>query len=182
MDLDLDLAVKCVCPACFSEIYLAECRIVSGITRGKVLKTPPKGIFTRMRKPEPLDGRAYTLELAHRECPVCDYLLPPNIESVQSITLVVVGDTFSGKSHYIAALIHQLKTDWVRNATGFARFTCLTQDVEKDYIKNYFEPLFIQQQVLVKTPLAQHPYAKPLIYNLTVSPSPKHPTLETNLM
>jgi hypothetical protein len=177
----MDLSVKCVCPSCFSEIYLGECRIVSGVT-GNVLKEP-KGVLARMRV-EPLDGRTYTLELARRECTnnQCRYLLPPNTEKVPSITLVVVGDTFSGKSHYIAALIHQLKTEWLSNSTGFARFLCLTPDVEQTYIKEYFEPLFTQQQSLAPTQKAKSPYAKPLIYKLVVSLSPKHPTITTNLM
>jgi hypothetical protein len=140
-------------------------------------------MLARMRV-EPLDGPAYTLELARRECTndKCRYLLPPNIEKVPSITLVVVGDTFSGKSHYIAALIHQLKTEWLSNSSGFTRFLCLTPDVEQTYIREYFEPLFTHQQTLAPTHPATSPYAKPLIYNLTVSPSPKHPTTETNVM
>lgn len=177
----MSLSVTCVCPACFNEIYLGECRILSGKTSGKVLKTPSKGWFSRMHV-EPLDGRAYTLELARRECPACLYLLPPNIERVPSITLVVVGDNLSGKSHYIASLIYQLKTEWLTNATGFARFSCLTQDVEQYYIREYFEPLFTQQRVLQKTNLATNPYAKPLIYNLTVGQSRRHPTTEANLI
>src|SRR5947199_1609813 len=93
--------VKCVCPSCLTEIYLGECRIVSGKTSGIVLKEP-KGPLARMYA-EPLDGPKYTLEMARRECTACGYHLPYNIELVSSVTLVIVGDTFSGKSHYIAA-------------------------------------------------------------------------------
>jgi hypothetical protein len=175
--MDLSLYLKCVCPSCFEEIYLGECRIVSGRTSGKVLKEPSKGLFARMNV-EPLDGREYTLELAHRECPKCQYLLPPNIERTPTLTLVVVGDTFSGKSHYIAALIHQIKTDWMGNA----RLTCLTPEVEKTYTKQYFEPLFIKKQMLLPTPPAITTIAKPLIYKLAVSSSPKHPPMIANLM
>src|SRR5437764_9404792 len=165
--------VKCVCPSCFNEIFLGECRIVSGITAGKVLKTPPKGPFARMNV-EPLDRPRYTLELAHRECSACGYLLPDNIERVPSVTLAVVGDTFSGKSHYIAALIHQIKTEWMPNSSGFARFICLTPDVENIYLRDYFEPLFTHQQTLAPNQPATSPHAKPLIYKLDVSPSPRH--------
>src|SRR2546428_13646817 len=93
--------VKCVCPSCFNDVFLGECRIVSGVTSGKVLKTPSKGTFARMNV-ERLDGPKYTLELARRECSECGYHLPENIEVVPSVTLAVVGDPFSGKSHYIA--------------------------------------------------------------------------------
>src|SRR5947209_18811012 len=134
--------VKCVCPSCFEEIYLGECAIVSGITTGKVLKAPSKGPLARMRV-EPLGGRKYALELARRKCTntQCGYLLPYNIEVVPSLTLVVVGDIFSGKSHYIAALIHQIKSEWI-GIGGFARFNCLTPEIEKEYTQEYFDTLF----------------------------------------
>lgn len=180
-------AVKCVCPSCFEEIFLGECRIMSGRTTGKVLKGTSKGWRARMTV-EPLDGRAYTLELACRECPHCRYLLPSNIELVPSIMMVVVGDTFSGKSHYIAALIHQIKTEWIGNATGFARFTCLTPEVEKTYTRDYFEPLFVNRVPVRPTMLPRvmdtntKVTSRPLIYKLVVSPSPKHPPTTVNLM
>lgn len=172
--------VTCVCPACFEEIYLGECPIVSGITRGKVLKTP-RGPLARTRV-EPLDGRQYTLELARRACTNCQYPLPPNIERVPGITLVVVGDTFSGKSHYIAALIHQLKADWMGATSGYARLTCWTPDVERKYTQEYFKQMFVNRQAIPATQQALKATQEPLIYNLTVSPSAKHPTTSMNLM
>ena len=175
--------VKCVCPSCFEEIYLGECNIVSGITTGTVLKYSSKGPLARMRV-EPLDGPKYALELARRQCtnPKCGYLLPYNIELAPSVTLVVIGDTFSGKSHYIAALIHQLKADWIGNTTGFARFTCLTPEIEKTYTREYFEPLFMNKKTIRPTLPATKTTAEPLIYKLVVSPSPKHPPTAINLM
>lgn len=173
--------VKCICPSCFEEIFLGECRIVSGITTNKVLKTPSKGPLTRLLV-EPLNGRKYTLELARRECTNCEYLLPDNVEDVPSITLAVIGDVYSGKSHYIAALIHQLKAKWLGNTNGFARFTCLTPEVEDFYTREYFEPLFINKQALPNTQRATEMTAKPLIYKLVVAPSPKHPPKAVNLI
>jgi hypothetical protein len=173
--------VMCICPNCFNRINLGECRIVSGRTQGKVLKEAATGAFARMRV-EPLTGPIYTLELAHRECPMCLYLLPRNIESVPSITIVVLGDVFSGKSHYIASLLQQIRTEWVRNATGFARFICLTPEREKDYYNTYFEPLFQQRQIIKNTPQARFPVGDPLIYNLTVSPANGRAPSSTNLM
>src|SRR5437870_622087 len=104
--MELSPYVTCVCPSCFEVIYLGECRILSGRTTGKVLKPAPNGWLQRQQARmdvEPLNGPKYTLELARRECYNCNYLLPSNIELVESVTIVVVGDTFSGKSHYIAA-------------------------------------------------------------------------------
>jgi hypothetical protein len=161
--------VKCVCPSCFQEVYLGECRIISGITTGKVLKNPSKGPFARMRV-EPLEGPKYASELARRECTNCKYLLPHNIELVPSITLALIGDAFSGKSNYIAALIHQIRT--TDYTSGFVRFTCLTPEVERTYTRNYFEPLFLNQRALASTQVAMKETADPLIYNLVTRVSP----------
>ena len=177
----MNFFVKCVCPSCFAEINLGECRILSRRTSGKVLKNPSKNPLARLNV-EPLDGPYYTTELACRECYECKYLLPSNIERVPSIILVVVGDVASGKSHYLASFIHQLKTEWINNATGFVSFECLTPDVENDYINNYFEPLFVHQKALALTSRGTSPYARPLIYELAVAQSPRHPVTSTNLM
>ena len=95
--------VKCQCPSCFEEIYLGECKIMSGVTKQPLKE--PKGPFARMVV-ERLDGPEYTLEAAYRVCTECNYALPHDIERVPSIILAVVGDTHSGKSHYLASLIH----------------------------------------------------------------------------
>jgi hypothetical protein len=177
----MELSVKCVCPSCFNEINLAKCKIISEKT-GSELKSPSRGFFSGFKGLEPLDGPYYTQELAHRQCYVCDYLLPPNIESVPSITLAVVGDNFSGKSLYIAALIHQLKTLWTGNAAGFARFMCLTESVESKYTQEYINPLFNQKRVLPATQPAVSSKAEPLIYKLVTNSFSKHPKTAANLM
>src|SRR6266568_144801 len=98
----MGIFAKCICPSCFNEINLGDCRILSGRTSGKILKSPSKNLFQRMNV-EPLTGPLYTTELARRECHFCKYLLPTNIERVPSITLVVVGDVSSGKSSFLAS-------------------------------------------------------------------------------
>lgn len=51
---------------------------------------------------ESLNKQEFVQELASRQCPNnnCGKLLPYNIESVDNITIAIVGDTFSGKSHW----------------------------------------------------------------------------------
>jgi hypothetical protein len=175
--------VKCICPSCFEEIYLGECKIVSGRTSGKVLKDPGKGMLARMHV-EPLDGPKYTQELAQRQCtnPNCKYLLPSNIERVPNFIFVVVGDTFSGKSHYIASLIQQIKTDWMANTSGYASFTCLTSDVERTYMQGIFKQLYGNKQVLQPTQQGTKVTQEPLIYNLVVRRTPRHPVISVNLI
>lgn len=179
----MSVYVKCVCPSCFEEIFLGECAIMSGVAIGTTLKPGSKGIRARMNV-EPLDGNKYTRELAHRACTNCGYLLPHNIESVPSIRLAVVGDTFSGKSHFIAALIQQLKTEWLNNNSGFGRLECLTQTVEKKYATEYIQRLFVNNMILNPTVPGNNPNAKaePLIYTLSISSPQRHSPVQANLM
>jgi hypothetical protein len=102
---------------------------------------------------------------------------------VPNLIIVVVGDTFSGKSHYIAALIHQIKADWMANTSGYARFLCVTPDREKDYVQG-FNRLFGLHQPIPLTPRtpSSSPNQRPLIYNLVVSATPNHPPISVNLM
>src|SRR5258707_5595992 len=174
--------LKCICPACFEEIYLGECRIISSTTSGNILKDPGKGLFARAHV-VPLNGSYYAQELAQRECPECTYLLPYNIEQVPNLIFVVVGDVSSGKSHYIISMIQQIKQDWMANASGFASFTCLTSKREQDYIKEYFNPLYGHNQSLAATqPRDPIDPQHPLIYHLITAPSLHHPPIEANLM
>ncbi len=172
-------ASKCHCPSCFKEIYLGECDIFSQ-KENRVLKKP-RGPIARY-KVEPLDGPEYTQQLACRRCYKCYYHLPKNIESVPSLTVAIIGDTFSGKTLYIAALIQQLQNEWVGNAPGLARFTCLTKEVEKKYKQNFFDPFLNQGQSLDPSLPATGDKADPLIYKLVTSASSKHPATAINLM
>lgn len=176
----MGFSMKCRCPSCFKEITIGKCPIVS-----KTGVSQPKGPFAPFRVPS-LVGPAHTLGEAHRQCYECDYDLPYNIEDVHSLTIAIVGDTSSGKSHFIAALLHQLQTDWMRKASGYVQMYCLTTDVENYYKQDYFEP-FKKRQTLQPT-LAVTPghidadKAFPLIYEMSWGASPKHPPTRMNLM
>ncbi|HEU5229622.1 MAG TPA: hypothetical protein VFU49_17525 [Ktedonobacteraceae bacterium] len=179
-----NLYIKRTCPSCIQEFYPGDCEIVSTTTSGKVLEGPPrKGWQQHVARmfPKRLDG-VYTLELACRKCPNCGYLLPPNVERVENINIAVVGDTSSGKSHYIAALIHLIQKGELQRADQYARFVCLTQDVEQEYRDNLLKPLFVDKQMLDFTQQAIDQNRAPLIYELILSPSPEHPARQINLI
>ena len=171
--------IKRTCPKCIQEFYPGDCRIVSTITHGKELKPAPTGwqqLVSRVM-PEQIKG-AYVLELAYRECPHCQYPLPANIELVDNINIAIIGDTFSGKSHYMAALIHQIRQGLLQRADRYARFACLTQKVEGDFIRDVLNPLFKDK---ISPPLTQK-VTPPLIYELIMAPSPEHPARRLNLI
>lgn len=179
-----NVAITCVCPSCSEEFYLGDCRIVSRVAPGKELKPAPEGWLQRQMarlRPEPLTGRKYVLEWASRECPACGYLLPYNIEQVASVRIVVVGDTASGKSTYMAALLHQMQ-EWIQRNSGSLRFTSLTQGVEAEFFRDYLDPVFHNRRVLPPTRPTQSITKNPLIYELETRQAPKFPARKINLI
>lgn len=172
------------CPNCNKKIYPGDCDIVSTTNKNKVLKYAPKGgwkHYLARINPEPIDGDL-VLELGRRKCTYCGYLLPSNIEIVDNINIAIVGDTFSGKSHYIAALIHQIQQGELQRADRYARFDCMTQDIEGKYIQEVIKPLFEDKQSPPPTQMAIDSNREPLIYELILSPSPEYPSRRINLI
>lgn len=167
--------LKCRCPFCGITFHPGECAIVAKQNR-TVLYTPQiavgnaKKIFTRSWL-EPLNKPEYFQQLAARQCPQCGELLPPNIENTSSVTIAIIGDTFSGKSHYIAAAVHQLKETFLQSSDRYMRFVSLSHDVEEQYQQDYFKPLFEMKQPLNQTKQAATPINKPLIYELVMQTS-----------
>jgi Double-GTPase 2 len=177
---------KRLCPLCGEEFYPGECRIMSRLTSGKELKPAPTGWLEKQRvrrNPESLLGPMYVKELASRECPHCGYLLPYNIESVESKSIVVVGDTYSGKSHYLAALINQIQEGQMQDSQHYMRFVCLTEDVLQYYVTEYLDKLFKNRKMIDATqPAIPTRPNKPLIYELIIKKSESHLPKRVNLI
>jgi hypothetical protein len=148
-------------------------------------KAPPQGSLWQHKarlEPEPLVGELYTVTMASRICPICGYALPYNFDSAKSLTVAVVGDTTSGKSLYISALIKQLKSGKLMRDNQPLTFTCLTNGMEDHYTTNYFEPLFEHKQVLKGSSKLTETTHDPLIYELTVRPAKDRPVKTLNLV
>src|SRR5579885_3679994 len=163
---------RVVCPSCFEEVYLGDCRIIAERT-GQVLKERPQGWLRQQRarlQPEDLNSPDYASEQARYECINCDYHLPPNVGSVPSIALAVVGDVYAGKSHYIASLLYLLRTRGIGQIQGLTQLTCLTPKIEEAYRLSHLEPLFGRKQTLRITHPAKETTANPLIYQLSITP------------
>lgn len=177
--------VKRTCPNCIQQFYPGDCDIVSSTDPNTILKHAPTGNLKKHYariNPEPITGDL-VLKLAHRKCVHCGYLLPTNIEKVTSLSIAIIGDTFSGKSHYIGAVIDQIQKGELQRADRFASFNCMTQDIERDYINNIIKPLFEDKQVVQSTQQATDTNRPPLIYELILQPSsPEYPVRYLNLI
>ncbi len=189
MDVMDNIYIKRICPNCIQAFYPGDCAIVSvnidpNTGTHKILKKAPEGALKQQLSrisPQPIVGKL-VLESAHRKCPHCGYLLPTNIEQVENINIAIVGDTFSGKSHYIAAIIHQIRQGELQRVDRYARFDCLTQDIESEYIRDVIRPLFENKQAPLGTQPAINVNRAPLIYELILSPSPEYPARRINLV
>ncbi len=159
---------KVVCPYCSKEMQLRDCKVVS-VVNGAVLADPTQSrtFFTPS-----ITGPQKTRLLASRQCinPQCNKLLPRNIESVdQNVTVAVIGDTFSGKTHYIAALIEQLRSGrYIPSGYDLCLLNPAQEEVEEIYQRDYYQPLFQRKEVLQRTNKQYDQNAEPLIYELTL--------------
>lgn len=153
-----------VCPSCFKHIYIGDCRIISGTT-GEVLKEAPRNPLRRQLarwNPERINPSD------HRQCPICNYLLPYNAGFVPDITLAVIGDVYTGKSHYIASLLHQIENEWMSHAEKYATLTCLTPEVKQIYQKEYLDRLYKDKKMLPPNTPSSQTTSNPLIYELVM--------------
>ena len=168
---------KVRCPFCNHEFYPSEGAVHSSVNSGKVLAKPPEGlarVVSRMWL-TPLDGPMYTSEMARRQCPTCKKLLPLRFEVSQNFNIAIIGDTISGKSHYIAAFIHQLEMGGLAQIQNlYTRFAWLGTDNEITFKNNYYEPLFEKLLVLPATQSASPPsqgslaLTEPLVFQLAI--------------
>ena len=138
------------CPFCNFEFHPGDCAIYSTTRfdekkKAILLHPAPQGDFQRLLARSwvrSLDGPEYVREDACRQCPRCSNLLPYRFEVDASFNIAIVGDAFSGKSHYLAALLHQLgNADSEQRGDIRVRFTPLTKATQAKF-KEYQEVLF----------------------------------------
>jgi len=159
---------KVVCPYCSTEMQLRDCKVVS-VVSGNILADPKKSrpLFTTS-----IIGRKGVRELASRQCvnPQCNKLLPRNIEFVdQNITIAIIGDTFSGKTHYIAALIEQLRSGrYLPPGYNLCLLNPASEEVAEIYERDYYQPMFQRSEILQRSNKVFDEKAEPLIYELTL--------------
>jgi hypothetical protein len=180
---------KITCPFCNKGSYPGEYLIISRVTDNKYLyprqtvavQTGQSSSSVRLPSQQ---GRwqkilsrfwlklpnAYKGELACFECTNCGSKLPPQITRVDNnITIAIIGDVFSGKSHYITSLIYELCHLSSLSPNKSFHAIAASQEIENRYQKEFYEPLFRYKNPLDQTQQAKNVKTEPLIYELTVS-------------
>jgi hypothetical protein len=160
---------KIICPFCAKEYRLGDLEVYSETTRTVVKEAPKNRLesFLSGMRPQSLEGKANVVAKKLRRCPNCRKTLPYNIEYVdQNIIIAVIGDSYSGKSHFIAAAIQQLKEGNIPPEIGLIGFSPASSETEEKYRDNYYDPLFKRNEQLAPTPSATNPLDEPLIYEM----------------
>ena len=156
------------CPACGQKYYPGNCAIVSSIPSGMapltypVLK-PASPSFLSRPFVTPLTGKNFTKKMARLQCPnsACGKLLPRS----DTFTIAIVGDVQSGKSHFIASCINQLKRHEAWQVIGCTKI--VGQDnTEQRYYREYYEPVYQRLEQIKPTQAARNVILEPLVYEV----------------
>ncbi|MFL5629517.1 MAG: hypothetical protein ACJ788_28415 [Ktedonobacteraceae bacterium] len=81
----------------------------------------------------------------------------------------------------MVALLRQMQ-EWVQRNSGSLRLTCLTQEVEAEFFRDYLDPVFHDKRVLPPTRPTQGINKNPLIYELETRKASKYPARKINLI
>ncbi|MFO1432366.1 MAG: hypothetical protein U1F76_19850 [Candidatus Competibacteraceae bacterium] len=153
---------KVICPYCFEEFPLEQMLFSSyggGVEPRPARYTWLDRLLHRpLRTPKDPQGRLLT----QKQCP-SRHVLPYTAGTQASLVIGVIGAKFSGKSHYIAALIERLGSqvafDWQ------ADLLPVTEETSTRYQREFYEPLFGKRLELPATTGTP----SPLIYDLYFS-------------
>jgi GTPase SAR1 family protein len=99
-------------------------------------------------------------------CPQCHNELPHEIDRHKGIIISVIGAKNTGKSHFIAVLIDQMRK-YVSSSFN-ASFSPINTDHEKRYKNDFYTPLYSSHRLLNST-VSGSTAQRPLIYALTIS-------------
>ena len=186
---------KIRCPYCRTQFHPSDAEIVflnGPNASNQSIKPPQPGslryLVSRFRVEE-LSGEAYTKGLAHRACPNCKRTLPER-EIDETFNIAVVGDTYSGKTHYIAVLIDQLKNS-IMTQVGYhsSRLIPIGVETEKKYREDYYNPILeVKNARLAGTQPGEYDASgaplpiDPLVYQLSLSDNRTGLTKVINLL
>jgi GTPase SAR1 family protein len=173
------------CPFCFEVYYPGECAIWSSVNNKELVEAPKQSWKKAFRRIAPirLSGKKeYVYELAQRKCPHCGELLPTNMDDprVENYIIAIVGAAAAGKSHYIAAAIRELR-EQAQHLVGYTELTA-DRTTQKEYLDNYYGPLFREKRHIPYNRPTFDPTRKPLVYRMTLPvPGPEPIVRNVNL-
>src|SRR5947209_10796941 len=137
--------LKIRCPYCWNEFHPGDCAVVSTMSGRLLRPRPMPGTEEHSRSRtwiEDLTGPVMALELPVRLCPWCNKELFEGIEECRTINIAIIGDTGSGKSHFIALLIDQIQHgELTKHGGALSRIMPLNRFTIDTYRDMYYNPV-----------------------------------------
>lgn len=155
-----------VCPYCFDQFPVGR-MLFDSVTGGEEQPAQYSLMDRLMNRPPRPPKNKKGKQLVRKLCPNNKHDLPFTAGLQESIVIGVIGAKFSGKSHYIAALIERLSGQVGQDFQ--AGLVPVTDQTAERYQSEFYEPLFGQGFELPVTSGSP----PPLIYDLTFS-GPRH--------
>ncbi len=103
-----------------------------------------------------------------RVCPICHSDLPRFMGEMENYIIAVIGGKETGKSHFIAVLIDQLKRR-IGPSMGFLIEEHDDETITR-YRQHFYDPVFVKRETIRMTAsgLGNRDVRRPLVYSLTV--------------
>ena len=147
-----EIGWRCERPGCRNADFFREKKEIPFWERAGLVASPRRWIHKVKGC-----GREATL----RVCPKCHAELPADIERLSNLSIAVIGAKGSGKSHFVAMLIHRLKDMAKEFGTSLMP---LTQKTSDRYEEDFWNPLMNGCTIASTQPDEQA--NPPLLYSL----------------
>ncbi|GCF08695.1 hypothetical protein [Dictyobacter arantiisoli] len=140
-----DVHFRCINPSCTSkgnDNEYARSRGTNRIIMGRVLLPLPKKSKSIFHFTVPYELLCSSCQVVSttRLCPKCHYALPSNIEQCEQKVIAIIGGRATGKTHYIAALIHRL-THTIDPDFSIT-VTSAGDETQERWMQDFYTPLF----------------------------------------
>jgi GTPase SAR1 family protein len=144
--------------------------------RGRIFKAHDSAWRTLRRNITGASGKTLRCVCGERTwevCPFCHHDLPTGFAEVKTKTIALIGARDSGKSNYIAVLIHELFSDNVGAKFDSSIFAWdkdwNNEDTNKRYKDNFEKYIYEQNIVVPATVSAVTKTNRPLVYKFDVT-------------
>jgi GTPase SAR1 family protein len=167
---------RCINPHCSGRTEDEVYNNARGLPRpwrvdGHVIETDPdslvKAFMERFTLPLQAQCDICGQETNKRLCPYCHFTLSHDAGLVDERIIAIIGGRDTGKSHYIATLIHRLEQDVGANFNAALRR--IGDETRKRWEDDFYGPLFRNRKILMGTQSAvvNSQVKEPLVFRLT---------------
>jgi hypothetical protein len=134
------------CPVCFDTFTAGSVRFRCEAQPPHVFVAPPKGFFSRSKVVTEARCPTCNKPARSRLCKSCSFELTHDAGLVQDRRVAIIGGRNTGKSHYIATLVHKLEHEVGRNFDVTLRM--IGDATRRRWEDDFHGPLFRRKTLL----------------------------------